>query len=91
LDNVVSSIKNISLKKYFLGLALLVATATLVSAQRQAVVPYRELALEAFRENDPDASYVFVAARDASGFPAAMESEDGTRYEASRLWPAIVK
>ena len=62
-----------------------------VSAQRSAVVPYRELALEAFKETDPEASFVFVAAKDASGFPAALESEDGTRLEASRLWPAIVK
>ena len=57
----------------------------------RAVVPYRQLALEAFREMDPEAAHVFVSSRDASGFPAALESEDGRRFESSRLWPTIVK
>ena len=55
------------------------------------LVRFRDVAAEAFREMDPEAGYVFVAAKDSSGYPAVYQSEDGTRVEASSLWPKIIR
>ena len=55
------------------------------------VARYRDAALDAFREVDPEAAHVFVATRDAAGYPALLQSEDGTTIEASVLWSRIMK
>ena len=55
------------------------------------MVKYSDLAAEAFREIDPEASYVFVGGRDSAGYPAFFKSEDRARLEASALWPRMLK
>ena len=40
------------------------------------MVKYSNLAAKAFREIDPEDSYVFVRGRDSAGYPAYFKSKD---------------